>query len=45
VVHLGRWLTSGDVLTFSAELAVKLTYWHITDGGFDSVQSLERAQS
>lgn len=40
---LRRWLDSGDVLTFAREMGVTLYFWHVTDGGFDSVNELENA--
>ncbi len=40
---LRRWMESGDVLNFAQEMGVALYFWHVTDGGFDSVSELERA--
>lgn len=40
---LRRWLDSGDVLSFAREMDVKLAFWHVTDGGYDSVNELDRA--
>lgn len=40
---LRRWLESGDVLSFAQEMGVPLYFWHVTDGGFDSVNELENA--
>lgn len=40
---LRRWLDSGDVLNFAREMGVRLHFWHVTDGGFDSVNELENA--
>jgi hypothetical protein len=31
------------VLSFAAEFNVKLVYWHLSDGGFDSAATLKRA--
>jgi hypothetical protein len=42
---LSRWLESADVLNFVREMGVELHFWHVTDGGFDSVNELERAFS
>jgi hypothetical protein len=39
---LGRWLEAGDVLTFARQSGVRLTLWHVSDGGYDSVQDLSR---
>ncbi|HSC88774.1 MAG TPA: hypothetical protein VLC09_15940 [Polyangiaceae bacterium] len=36
------WLESGDVLQFARQAGVRLTLWHVSDGGFDSVRDLER---
>lgn len=40
---LRRWMKSGDVLNFAREMGVTLYFWHVTDGGFDSVNELENA--
>lgn len=37
---LERWLAASDVLAFAQEMSVKLVFWHVTDGGFDSVALL-----
>jgi hypothetical protein len=37
---LGRWLEHGDVLELARESDAPVTFWHVTDGGFDSVQLL-----
>lgn len=39
---LKRWIDAGDVLGFSKEMGVRLVLWHVTDGGFDSVNELQR---
>jgi hypothetical protein len=39
---LREWIESGDVVTFAKEMDVKLVFWHVTDGGYDSVQQLQR---
>jgi hypothetical protein len=39
---LGRWLEASDVLGFAEEMSVNLAFWHVTDGGFDSINLLER---
>jgi hypothetical protein len=38
-----RWMDAGAVATFSREMSVQLVFWHVTDGGFDSVNELRRA--
>jgi hypothetical protein len=35
-----RWIEAGDVLSFASEMGVNLVWWHVTDGGFDSVDAL-----
>ncbi len=40
---LGQWLDTGAVLPLAAELQVTVVYWHVTDGGFESVQGLHRS--
>ncbi len=39
---LKRWMEAGDVVTFARDMDVRLVFWHITDGGFDSVSELKR---
>jgi hypothetical protein len=41
---LRRWMDAGGVVQFAREMDVKLVFWHISDGGFDSVSELERVQ-
>ncbi len=38
---LRRWLDSGDVLAFARAMNVKLCFWHVSDGGFDSIHELD----
>jgi hypothetical protein len=38
---LTKWLEGSDVLNFAEELGIKLAFWHVTDGGYDSVNLLE----
>ena len=40
---LKRWFDSGAVLDFAKEMGVTLYFWHVSDGGFDSINELERA--
>jgi hypothetical protein len=42
VRKLRSWIDSGDVITFAGEMDVRLVFWHVTDGGYDSVQQLQR---
>jgi hypothetical protein len=39
---LQRWFEETDVLRYAREAGVPLVFWHVTDGGFDSVSHLER---
>jgi hypothetical protein len=41
--QLARWLRQSDVVAFAHNMNVDLSYWHVTDGGFDSMKSLEMA--
>lgn len=38
--NLLAWIESADVLGFASENDVRITFWHVTDGGFDSVGAL-----
>lgn len=40
--HIERWLEAGDVLNFAREMNVNIVLWHVSDGGFDSVDELGR---
>jgi hypothetical protein len=39
---LQRWFEETDALRYARESGVSLVFWHVTDGGFDSVSHLER---
>ncbi len=39
---LKRWMDAADVVTFAREMGVGLVVWHVTDGGYDSVNELQR---
>lgn len=39
---LQRWMDAGDVISFARETGVRIVFWHVSDGGFDSVSELER---
>jgi hypothetical protein len=39
---LRRWVETADVLGYAREMNVRLVFWHVTDGGFDSVSHLEQ---
>ncbi len=38
---LRRWIESGEVIGFAREMGVQIVFWHVTDGGYDSVQQLQ----
>jgi hypothetical protein len=40
---LWGWLSEANVFGFARETGVKLSFWHVTDGGFASTSELERA--
>ena len=40
VVALETWLADADVLAFADGMAIGVTFWHVTDGGFASVGEL-----
>jgi hypothetical protein len=40
---LEDWLTGANVIALARELGTAITLWHVTDGGFASVQQLEQA--
>jgi hypothetical protein len=40
--QLERWMTAGDVPAFASQMGVSLVFWHVSDGGFDSVNELDR---
>lgn len=37
-----RWMEESEVLDVAREMSVALVFWHITDGGYDSVVLLDR---
>lgn len=38
-----RWMDASGVVGFAREMGVGLVFWHVTDGGYDSVNELVRA--
>lgn len=40
---LWAWLSGANVFGFAREMGIRLSFWHVTDGGFASVSELERA--
>ncbi|MEY2930266.1 MAG: hypothetical protein RL033_1015 [Pseudomonadota bacterium] len=39
---LQRWVETADVLSYARETGVRIVFWYVTDGGFDSVSHLEQ---
>ncbi|HEX3773386.1 MAG TPA: hypothetical protein VHV51_02920 [Polyangiaceae bacterium] len=37
------WLEGASVLPFAKEMGIRLSFWHVTDGGFASVVELDKA--
>ena len=37
---LARWLDASDIFRLAEEMSIHLTFWHVSDGGFDSVKLL-----
>lgn len=42
--HLRAWLETADVASFASEMGVRLVFWHVSDGGFDSANELSRVR-
>jgi len=40
---LAAWLEGANVLGLAKEMGITLSYWHVTDGGFASVNEIEKA--
>lgn len=40
---LDAWLSGANVVALARELGTRITLWHVTDGGYASVQQLEQA--
>jgi len=40
---LETWLTEANVFAFAKETGIRMSLWHVTDGGFASVGEIERA--
>ncbi len=40
---LSAWLEGANVLQFAREMGIALSFWHVTDGGFASVNEIEKA--
>lgn len=41
--YLTRWFEEGDVLSLARETGVRIVLWHVSDGGYDSVQLLGKS--
>lgn len=42
---LWSWFGGADIFRFARETGIRLSFWHVTDGGYASVMELERAIS
>ena len=40
---LSTWLTEANVFGFAKEMGLRMSFWHVSDGGFASVGEIERA--
>jgi hypothetical protein len=40
---LWSWLSGANVFAFAREMGIRLSFWHVSDGGFASVSEIERA--
>ena len=40
---LWNWLSEANVFAFAKEAGIRMSFWHVTDGGFASVGEIERA--
>jgi hypothetical protein len=40
---LRDWIASANVLGFARETGIRMSFWHVTDGGFASVGEMDRA--
>jgi hypothetical protein len=40
---LWTWLTEANVFGFAKEMGIRMSFWHVSDGGFASVGEIERA--
>lgn len=40
---LFAWLSGANVFEFAREMGIRLSFWHVTDGGFASTSEIERA--
>jgi len=42
---LWTWLSEANVFAFAKETGIRMSFWHVSDGGFASVGEIERALS
>ncbi|HYQ01433.1 MAG TPA: hypothetical protein VER96_22325 [Polyangiaceae bacterium] len=40
---LHNWLSEANVFAFAKEAGIRMSFWHVTDGGFASVGEIERS--
>ncbi|HET7544954.1 MAG TPA: hypothetical protein VFK05_34045 [Polyangiaceae bacterium] len=40
---LWHWLSEANVVAFAKEAGIRMSFWHVSDGGFASVGEIERA--
>jgi hypothetical protein len=40
---LWAWLSGANVIGFAKEMGIRLSFWHVSDGGFASVAEIEKA--
>ena len=40
---LWAWLSDANVFAFAKEAGIRMSFWHVSDGGFASVNEIERA--
>ncbi|HKQ68186.1 MAG TPA: hypothetical protein VJT73_02545 [Polyangiaceae bacterium] len=40
---LVQWMEDGDVIAFARDSGIQIVLWHVTDGGFDSIELLSTA--
>ncbi len=43
VRSLWNWLSEANVFAFAKETGIRMSFWHVSDGGFASVGEIERA--
>jgi hypothetical protein len=39
---LSNWLTGANILEFAREMGIKLSFWHVSDGGYASISEVDR---